>query len=419
MTMFRLSEALAPSFYGVHQAVKAGSCNEVILTGGRGSGKSSFVSMELILELIRHPEVHAVVLRKRENRLRTSVYAQLQWAVRQLGLEQYFKMTVSPMEMVYVPTGQKILFFGMDDPDKIKSIKVAFGYLGLLWFEEYDQFGGPEEIRSVEQSVLRGGEYSLVFKSFNPPQSNGHWANRELSQEKAGRICCRSSYLEIPEKWLGRRFLEDAEHLRQVNLRAYEHEYLGKANGTGGQVFHNVTVREISAEERERLCDRLYRGIDWGWYPDPFVYEKMAYLPGEERLYLLDEFSGNRLSNREICEKLKSHGVCGGDRILCDSGGEGLKSAAELRSRGFHVQAAQKGPGSVEFSMKWLASLREIVIDPKSCPLAAEEFSRYEFEKGRDGSWQSGYPDRDNHAIDAVRYGLERVWQRPFHRNKS
>ena len=419
MTMFRLSDSMAPSFHSVHDAIRRGDCGEALLFGGRGSAKSSFVSMELILQLIRHPNIHAVILRKRENRLRTSVYAQMQWAVEQMGLGGRFKMTVSPMEMLYIPSGQKILFFGMDDPEKIKSIKAPFGHFGLLWFEEYDQFGGPEEVRSVEQSVLRGGDYSLVFKTFNPPQAPSHWANLELNQEKKGRVISRSCYLDVPEKWLGKRFLEDARHLAEKNPRAYEHEYLGLANGSGGQVFHNITLRKIHESEREKLSDRLYRGIDWGWYPDPFVYEKMAYLPGEERLFLLDEISGNRLSNTDICRLLRQHGVRGGDRILCDSGGEGLKSAAELRSRGFHVQPAQKGPGSVDYSMKWLASLREIVIDPETCPLAADEFSRYEFEKGRDGSYESGFPDRDNHAIDSVRYGLERIWQRPFHREKA
>ena len=416
MTTFRLSDGVAVSFHGVHSAIKSGKCREAILYGGRGSAKSSYVSMELILQLIQQPEIHAVVLRKRENRLRTSVFAQLQWAIRQLGMSHLFRFTLSPLEIVYVPRGQKILFFGMDDPEKIKSLKAPFGHFGLLWFEEFDQFSGPEEVRSVEQSVLRGGDYSLVFKTFNPPQNSAHWANQEIAKGKEGRICCRSSYLEVPEKWLGKRFLEDACYLKEQNPHAYEHEYLGEANGVGGQVFRNVTVREITAEERKNLQENLYRGIDWGWYPDPFVFEEIAFLPGENRLYLLNEFSGNCLSNTDIANELTARGITGCDKITCDSGGEGKKSAAELRSKGLHVQCAQKGPGSVAFSTKWLASLREIVIDPVSCPRAADEFVRYQYDRDKDGQWQSGFPDRNNHAIDAVRYALERVWQRPFHK---
>ena len=410
MTTFRLSDNVAPAFRSVHCAIKSGSCGEALLAGGRGSGKSSYVSMELILQLLRHPESHAVVLRKRENRLRTSVYAQLNWAIREMGLTGIFKSTLSPLELVYQPTGQKILFLGMDDPEKIKSLKAPFGHFGLLWFEEYDQFGGPEEIRSIEQSVLRGGEFSLVFKTFNPPRSSAHWVNRDFSTDKPGRVCSRSSYLDMPKQWLGSRFLMDAQQLKNSDLAAYEHEYLGKANGTGGQVFRNLTLRSISPKERADLSDRLYHGIDWGWLPDPFVYVSAAYLPNERRIFLLDEFSGNCLSNEDIAAALRSHGLTGEQRILCDSGGEGQKSASDLRGKGFSVRCARKGPGSVERSMKWLLSQREIVIDPKSCPLAAEEFSRYAYEQSRDGAIINGFPDRDNHSIDALRYALEVFW---------
>lgn len=408
---YRLSQTVAPAFYGVHAAIRRGDCNEAILYGGRGSAKSSFASVELILQLLRHRDCHAVVLRKRENRLRSSVYSQLQWAISQLGLGSKFRCTVSPMEIQYLPSGQKILFFGMDDPDKIKSIKAPFGYFGLLWFEELDQFGGPEEVRSVEQSVLRGGDWTLVLKTFNPPRNPAHWANRELLIPKEGRLCCQSSYLQLPESWLGSRFLEDAAALRERDPEAYEHEYMGAANGCGGQVFSNLKLRPIAPEERKGLSDRLYRGVDWGWYPDPFVFEELAYVPGERRLYLLREFSGFRLSNASIEERLREMGMDGSCRICCDSGGEGQKSASELRSRGLDLRCARKGPGSVERGLKWLAGLREIVIDPQSCPLAAKEFSQYQFQRDKEGNWLSGFPDKDNHSIDAVRYALESLWR--------
>ena len=414
----KLSRCISPAFNPVHQAIRQGKCTEAVLYGGRGCAKSSFVSLELLLELITHEQVHGVILRKRENRLRTSVFTQMQWAISMLGLDQQFKLTVSPMEMTYLPTGQKLYFFGMDDPGKIKSIKAPFGHIGLLWFEELDQFSGPEEIRSVEQSVLRGGDYSMVFKTFNPPQSPGHWVNQEVLEQKPGRICCKSSYLDVPPQWLGKRFLDDADFLRTQNPKAYDHEYLGNPNGTGGQVFHNVTVRPIEEEERQRL-DWRYRGIDWGWYPDPFCYVELSYLPQEQKLFILDEVSGCKLPNEKIVALLREHGVGPGDRITADSGGEGVKSAADLRGRGLDVHPAVKGPGSVSYSMKWLASLGEIIIDPERCPRAAREFTRYEFERGPGGEFISGFPDRDNHAIDAVRYGMEKVWRRPFRRNST
>ena len=178
----RIRDVVAPVFWPVHRAIARGTVQELVAKGGRGSGKSSYISIELVLQLLRHPACHAVVLRKIGGTLRTSVYAQIQWAIGALGLAKQFRCTVSPMECTYLPTGQKILFFGTDDPGKLKSIKVPFGAIGLAWFEELDQFDGPEEVRSVEQSVFRGGSFTLAFKSWctTPPTATCRppgWAN--------------------------------------------------------------------------------------------------------------------------------------------------------------------------------------------------------------------------------------------------
>lgn len=402
---------IAPPFLNVYRDIRSENHSEYVLYGGRGSTKSSFVSM-IILELLKRDEnIHALVCRKVKDTLRDSVYAQMVWAIGELGLEHEFTCKVSPMEIIYQPTGQKIFFRGADDPGKLKSQKPPFGYIGILWFEELDQFSGDNEIRNIEQSVIRGGDRSFVFKTFNPPQTAANWANKYIKLPKEKRYDHHSTYLDVPSEWLGSKFIEEAEFLKEVNPKAYEHEYLGMANGTGGQVFDNVTMREISDKELKSF-DRIYRGIDWGWYPDPFRYHAMHYQANERRLYLFDEISGNKLPNLKISDLLKQHGVTGEHKITADSGGEGPKSIADLRSAGFYMRPAIKGPGSVEYSMKWLSSLNEIIIDPKRCPEAAEEFLNYEYERDKDGEVISGYPDKDNHSIDAVRYALEEVWRR-------
>lgn len=402
---------LAAPFLAVYRDIRAEAHEEYVLYGGRGSAKSSFVSL-MIIELLKgNGLIHAVVCRKVKDTLRDSVYAQLVWAIGELGLEQEFVCKVSPLEIVYRPTGQKIYFRGADDPGKLKSIKPPFGFIGILWFEELDQYYGEEEIRNIEQSVLRGGEKSLVFKTFNPPKTTVNWANRYLRIPKEKRYEHYSTYLDVPREWLGKQFIDDAAFLKEVNPRAYEHEYLGIANGTGGNVFENVTVREISDQEILAF-DRIYRGIDWGWYPDPFRYHAMHYQANERTLYLFDEISGNKLNNKTIASLLREHHLTGEDKITADSGGEGKKSVADFRSQGFFMREAVKGPGSVEYSMKWLSSLNEIVIDPKRCPKAAEEFLHYEYERDRTGDVISGYPAKNNHSIDAVRYALEEVWRR-------
>lgn len=271
-----LSKIVSPAFSESHRKVRSGQINELIEKGGRGSAKSSYISIELVFQLLRHPECHAVVLRRVGNTLRTSVYAQICWAIAELGLIDKFRCTTSPMECTYKKTGQKILFFGLDDPGKLKSIKLPFGYIGFAWFEELDQFAGPDQVRNVEQSVFRGGPYSFCFKSFNPPITRDNWANKYALEEKDGLFVHHSTYLTTPKTWLGPRFLADAEHLKESDERAYRHEYLGEAVGTGGNVFDKLELREITDEEIASF-DRIYQGVDWGWFPDPFAFIRTHY----------------------------------------------------------------------------------------------------------------------------------------------
>lgn len=406
----RLRDVIAPVFWPVHCAVRRGAVLELVAKGGRGSGKSSYISLELVLQLVRRPDCHAVVLRKVGATLRTSVYAQLIWAIGTLGLSRKFRCTVSPMECTYLPTGQKILFFGTDDPGKLKSIKVPFGSIGLAWFEELDQFDGPEEIRNVEQSVFRGGAFALAFKSFNPPASPKSWVNRYALEQRPGRLIHHSSYLDLPPHWLGERFLADASYLRQANPAAYRHEYLGEPAGCGTEVFSNLQLRTVSDAERESF-DRVYHGVDWGWYPDPWAYNAVSYDAARRTLVIFDELTRRRTPNRETAALLAARGLDKNAWLTADAAEP--KSCADYRAAGLPCRAAVKGPGSVAAGMKWLQSLKAIVIDPVRCPETAAEFTGYEYQRdARTGEVMPGYPDADNHHIDAVRYAMESVWRR-------
>lgn len=409
MMTTRLSEILAPSFREVHGALRSGLANQFVLKGGRGSTKSSFVSIEMVLQLIKHPDIHAVVMRKVANTMRTTVFAQYVWAYTTLGLYDKFKATVSPMEIIYKPTGQKIMFFGADDPGKIKSIKVPFGYIGLLHLEEIDQFSGAEEVRNIEQSVLRGGAVSIEFKSFNPPKTMMNWANKYCMLEKPGQMIHSSDYRSVPRDWLGDRFINDAEYLKSVNPSAYEHEYLGIPNGNGGMVFDNVSAEEITDEEIKRF-DRVLNGLDWGYYPDPWAFNRMHFDSARRTLYIFDELQARKKGNRETADMLIAHGITYADRITADSAEP--KSVGDYKAYGLDCRGAAKGPGSIEYSMKWLQSLVKIVIDPKRCPHTFEEFTTYEYERNKDGEVISGYPDGNNHHIDACRYATEHIWRR-------
>ena len=378
-----------------------------IFKGGRGGLKSSYISLKIIELLMNYPNVHACVVRKVGATLKDSVFAQLKWAINILGLDDEFKAKTSPLEIVRLKTGQTIYFRGADDPLKLKSIKPTFGYIGILWKEERDQLAGADEERSINQSVLRGGDLSWDISSYNPPKSSSNWVNLELKVDDPNRVVHTSCYLNAYKPWLGRKFLDDAEHLKEVNPSAYEHEYLGIPNGAGGNVFEDVEIREITDEEINSF-DRIYQGVDWGWYPDIYAFERVAYNSAQETLYLIAEHTGNKMPNSETAKWIKDNGY-DDYRITCDSAEP--KSVNDYKDLGLPAIPAIKGAGSIEYSFKWLAC-RKIVIDPKRCPVASQEFINYEYERDKNGEVISGYPDANNHTIDAVRYATESYWTR-------
>lgn len=407
MSNIRLSEKIGSAFYDVAHDVFHHGHTHYDFSGGRGSLKSSTVSVLVPLLLINNPGTHALVLRKVANTIRDSVYAQYIWAIGELGMAAYWEAKVSPMELIYKPTGQKIMFRGADDPMKIKSIKVPFGYIAVTHFEEKDQFAGRAEIRTILQSTMRGGSRYWNFESYNPPISRDNWANKDSLEERTDRLCHKSTYLQAPPEWLGEQFLAEAEHLRVTDERAYQHEYLGIPVGTGGNVFDNLELREITDEEMSHFA-HIYQGVDYGWFPDPFAFIRLHYDRARETIYLMDEIYQNKLTN-EASGNIIIHRGYKDAYITCDSAEP--KSVADYRAMGLPAKAAVKGPGSVDYGMKWLQR-RKIVIDRKRTPNAYNEFVNYEYDRNKDGDIISGYPDENNHLIDATRYAVERISRR-------
>ena len=401
MMEIRLSGLIAPSFRRLHKEIKAEKFDEIWLKGGRGSTKSTFTSIQILLGLLKDPEANAVVTRRYQNELRDTVYGQFEWTIAKMGLGDFFKFQVAPMQIIYIPTGQKRVFKAADNPLKMKSINLGRGYIKYAWFEEADQFVGMEEIRNILQSLFRGeNKKRIVFFSYNPPKSGRSWVNQEAKIPKQGRRVHHSTYLEVPPEWLGERFLADAEHLKKTNETAYRHEYLGEEVGTGLEVFNNIELRIITQDEIAAF-DRIRQGLDFGYAVDPLCFERMHYDRKRRRLYLFTEISGLNLFNRQFWEKAQQYNDVW---TIADSAEP--KSIAELRSWGMKIKGAKKGPGSVEFGIKFLQDLEAIIIDPERCPLAAKEFINYSLETDRSGNVKSQFPDKDNHSIDACRYGL-------------
>lgn len=410
----KLKNLIASSFYYLHQDIKTDKYDEYWLKGGRGSTKSTFISIQIILGMMKDPEANAVVTRRYQNELRDTVYGQFEWTIGKMGAGDHFKFQVAPMQIIYIPTGQKIVFKAADNPRKLKSINLGKGYIKYAWFEEVDQFSGMPELRNIIQSLFRGeGNKRISFYSYNPPKSGRSWVNQEVKIPKLGRQVHHSDYLAVPQEWLGENFIADAEHLQKHNDNAYRHEYLGEEVGTGLEVFLNVTLKRIRDCDIKQF-DQIRQGLDWGYAADPLCFVRMNYNRKKRTLHIFDEISGLNLFNRVFYEKAQQF-----SKIQTTADSAEPKSIDEVKSYGMNIIGAKKGPGSIESGIKFLQDMEQIIIDPARCPLSAREFINYALETDRNGEIKHKFPDKDNHSLDSCRYALEDDMPKPDNTPKA
>lgn len=400
---------IADPFVPLHREVAAGAGCDFWIKGGRASAKSSYVSLEVVGLLMRDPSLSALVMVKRQSDIRDSVWEQVLWAMGRLGVADEWVGTTRPYKLTRRSTGQVILFRGCDKAAKSKGLKAPGDtYFGVQWFEEVDQFSGMAEVRTVYQSATRGaseGSPFYRFHTYNPPRAKDSWANREADRRlAAGMRVVTSNYTDLPPGWLPEQTLADALALKEADEEAYRHEWLGDAVGFGAEVFPRTQVRPLTEAEAEELegAPRYY-GVDWGFSADPWAWVECAYVRRTRTIYVLRELSGRGLSNPETAAMV----AAAMERepyatVVCDSAEP--KSVADYRNEGIRaVKAPKSGANDVRNSVKWLQYRTAIVVDP-SCTLAADEFKRYAYELTPDGELTGNLPDRDNHAIDAVRY---------------
>lgn len=396
----------ASCFDSVYEHILSDDFDYYFLKGGRGSGKSTYMSLEIIQGIIQNPNANAIIYRKVESTIRDSVYNQMIWAIDRIGFRNYFKAKVSPYRLIYLPTGQEIIFKGCDDPLKSKSIKPTKGYFKYCWLEEVTEFNGMDEIENLVQSIARSSEgKTAVVLTYNPPKSAQSWVNEEVLIPHDNRFVHHSTYLDVPKKYLSPQFINIAEQTKLTNETKYNHIYLGEVTGTGGEIFDNVDVREITDDEINKF-DYLYTGIDFGFTVDPATIIQCSYNKSKKELFIFSEFYKVQASLEEMANRLQE---IGNPYTIADSAEP--RSIHDLKKHGCRVIGAQKGAGSVEHGLKSLQDLNKIVIDPVRCPNSVREFCSYEYELDRYGNYKSIYPDKNNHAIDAVRYALEDVFR--------
>ena len=423
-TTATVEEFIAPCYLPLHEDIKAGRHRFYNLPGGRGSCKSSFVSLEIVDGIQSDPtgQSNAIVFRKVAGTMRDSVFSQIAWAIDMLGVSHLWKATVSPMMYEYRPTGAQILFRGLDDASKLKSIKPRRGVFRYVWFEEFSEISGPNFARNVLQSVLRGqGPGAIVFRTFNPPISANNWANVFIREPDEKAVTLLTDYTMIPPDWLGESFLYEAERLRDVNPKAYEHEYLGVPTGAGGEVFPNLEIREITDKEIEQM-GYFYQGLDFGFAVDPAAFLRVSYDRKSDTVFFVDEIYKRHLSNKQLAEEIKKRRydrgggeyhspILGGvyeEKKLITADCAEPKSIADMQAEDLKCIPCHKEPGCVSYRVKWLQH-RRIVIDPKRTPEAYREFVNYSYATDKDGNFLSELPDKDNHTIDACAYALDRL----------
>lgn len=427
-----LKDCIIPMYDDVLQDILGHRHTHYVFPGGRGSTKSSFVGgICTPLLIMQNPKCHALCFRKVANTIQNSIFSQVIWGIYQLGIDSLFTIPKTySTPITYNPTGQKIYFMGLDDPMKVKSVKPPFGYIGITWFEELDQFAGENELRTVTQSTMRGGDDFWDFRTFNPPISKNNWANEYTDDCEAYRqdstLVVRNNYLDVPPSWLGKEFIREANDLKEINYKAYEHEYLGIPTGTGGDVFQNVSDMDMAEPVPQfdvygntmkivpkwQTFDKIYCGLDWGFAKDPFHFVRCYFDAPRLDLYIFDEYRTLNCRNKTVFQALyeEEKKITTEELLIADSAEP--KSIMDFKAYGAFIRGAAKGPDSVRYGIKWLQGLRNIYIDKRRCPYAFREFTQYEYETDKDGNFISAYPDENNHSIDAVRYAMEKYANR-------
>jgi len=396
-----LTELLASNFHSLITPFLDGLISDVTLTGGRGSCKSSSAAILIVWGMmedyhIRGEITHCIALRKVKATLSESVYNQLKWAINLFGVESYWKCTISPMKMVYIPSGQQILFRGVDEPTKIKSINFPKGYLKYIWLEEYDQYTSAKEIRIVLQSLRRGGK-SICIKTYNPPISMAHWVNIEaLEEPQNSEIKNHSTWETVPPEWLGPDFIREALNLKRKNRSAYDNEYLGLVTGEGGNIFKNIKLITLTDENIFQF-NKVRQGLDFGFTIDPTAFTQNGYVKKHNSLWIFKEIYEFGIGTGHLSFLVNN--ICNKNETIKGDSAE-LRTINTMQTEyNVNIEPCKKGADSVRHGMKWLQDLDCIYIDRKRCPMHYLEFSSYEYEKNKEGKFKNAYPDKDNHCI--------------------
>ena len=375
-----------------------------VVKGSRASKKSSTQSLRVIYEIVSNPVINWFVVRKTERTLRDSCFAQLKWAMRKLHVEKYFRCSVSPLEITYIPTGQKILFRGLDDPLKVTSITVDSGCLCRLWIEEAYEITKEDDFNRLDESIrgqLPEGMYHQVVLTFNP-WSDRHWLKKRFFDTPSSNVLAMTTNYRCNE------FLSQSDLLLFEEMKKNPRRYAVAGEGdwgvVDGLVYENWKEQVFDTSEiTRRATVKSAFGLDFGYTNDPSAFVCLLVDETAREIYVFDEMYQKGMSNDDIGEELLRRGYSK-ERIRADSAEP--KSIAYLRKKYLRrIRAAKKGPDSIMAGVTLIQDYT-IIIHP-SCVNFITEISNYTWATDKFDNKINKPVDDFNHLMDAMRYAME------------
>ena len=383
-----------------------------VVKGSRGSKKSTTIAQWIIYNMMKYPLSNTLVVRRVFNTHKDSTWTQLKWAANNLKVSHLWKFSKSPLEATYLPTGQKILFRGLDDPMSITSITVGVGYLCWAWFEEAYQVMDEDAFNKIDMSIrgkLPDGYFKQITLSFNP-WSEKHWLKKRFFDVKDDDILAITTTYKCNE-WLGEDDLKVFEKMKRDHPKRYKVEGEGEWGIAEGTVYDYV-VKDFNVEEiLKRKTTRAVFGLDFGYINDPSALIAAIIDEDEDNkaIYIFDEHYERGMKGPALAKMIKYKGYAK-ERIIADSA-EG-RLIDELKDYGiYRVEPCEKGPDSVLYGIQLVQQYKIYVLP--SCHWTQVELDNYIWDT-KDGAILNKPIDDWNHLLDALRYAVMAKDKRGF-----